>query len=79
MGDVQKEIMNLDVEKSYSSKSMTNTILKQLVHIYLSFLTIPIYYFIHENTFPNELKQFEVIPLPKTLYPLKEENFIVGL
>ena len=36
LGDVQKEIMNLDVEKLSSSKSIPNTIFKQLVHIYLS-------------------------------------------
>ena len=36
LGGVQKEIMNVDVEKLSSSKSIPNTIFKQLVHIYLS-------------------------------------------
>ena len=38
LGDVEKEIMNPDVEKSSSSKSIPNIILKQLVNIYLPFI-----------------------------------------
>ena len=37
--DVKKEIMNLNVKKSSSSKAIPATILKQSVHIYLPFLT----------------------------------------
>ena len=66
--DVQREIMNLDVEKSSSSKSIPATILTNSTNQSLL-----------ENTFPNELKQSEVIPWYKKLNPYKEKNYVIGL
>ena len=61
--DVKKEIMNLNVKKSSSSKAMPVTILKQSVQIYLPFLTNCINHSFVVNKFPDELKHSEVIPL----------------
>ena len=73
--DVKKEIMNLNVKKSSSSKAIPAKILKRSVHIYLPFLTICINHSFFANKFPDELKQSEVIPLCKKLDPLKKENY----
>ena len=54
--DVKKEIMNLNVQKSSSSKAIPATILKQSVHIYLPFLTNCINHSFVANKFPDELK-----------------------
>ena len=51
------------------------SILKQCVDAYLPFLTISINCFSRENTFPEELKHSEAIPLHKKLDPLKKENY----
>ena len=63
--DVKKEIMNLNNKISSSSKAILSTILKQSVHIYLTFLTNCINHSFVANKFPDELKQSEVIPLYK--------------
>ena len=73
--DVKKEIMNLHVKISSSSKAIPATNLKQSVHIYLPFLTNCINYSFLANKFPDELKQSQVIPLLKKLDPLKKENY----
>ena len=72
--DVKKEIMNLKVKRSSSSKAIPAKILKQSVHIYLPFLTNCINHSFVANKFQDELKQSEVIPLYKKLDPLKKEN-----
>ena len=54
--DVKKEIMNLNVKKSSSSKAIPATILKQSVHIYLPFLTNCINHSFVANKFPDEFK-----------------------
>ena len=73
--DVKKEIMNLNVKKSLSSKAIPATILKQSLHIYLPFLTNCINHSFITKKFPDELKLSEVIPLYKKLDPLKKENY----
>ena len=73
--DVKKEIMNLNNKISSSSKAILSTILKQSVHIYLTFLTNCINHSFVANKFPDELKQSEVIPLYKKLDSLKKENY----
>ena len=75
MGDLQKAIKNLDVKKWSSSKQITVTILKQSAHIYLLFLSNLTNHYLHENAFPDGVKQSEVIRLYKTLDPLKKENY----
>ena len=73
--DVKKEIMNLNVKKSPSSKAIPATILKQSLHIYLPFLTNYINHSFVANKFPDELKLSEVILFYKKLDPLKKENY----
>ena len=72
--DVKKEIMNLNVKKSSSSKAIPATILKQSVHIYLPFLTNCINHSFVANKFPDELKLSEVIPLYKKTRSFKERE-----
>ena len=67
LGDRQKEIMNLDVKKPSSSTSIPVIIFKQSAHIYLTFSANSIVNSLFENTFPDELKQSEVVPLHKNL------------
>ena len=55
--------------------SIPTTILKQCVDVYLLFLTKAINHAITENTFPEQLKKSEVIPLHKKEDPLKKENY----
>ena len=73
--DVKKEIINLNVKKSSTNGSIPATILKQCVGVYLPFLTKAINHAITENTFPEQLKKSEVIPLHKKEDPLKKENY----
>ena len=53
--DIKKEIMNLDVKKSSSSKAIPTTILKKSVHIYLPFLTNCINHTFVASKFSDEL------------------------
>ena len=53
--DIKKEIMNLDVKKSSSSKAIPTTILKKSVHIYLPFLTNCISHTFVASKFPDEV------------------------
>ena len=72
--DVKREIMNLNVKKSSSSKAIPAAILKQSVHIYLPFLTNCINHSFVANKFPDELKLSEVIPLYKKLDPFRKRT-----
>ena len=55
--------MNLNAKKYSTNGSIPATILKQCVDVYLLFLTKVIDHAITENTFPEQLKNSEVIPL----------------
>lgn len=55
--------MILNVKNSSSIKSKPVATLKQQAYIYLPFLTNLINHTLYENTFPDELKQTEVISL----------------
>ena len=55
--------------------SIPTTILKQCVDVYLLFLTKAINHAITENTFPEQLKKSEIIPLYKKEDSLKKENY----
>ena len=72
---MRKEIQNLNVKKSSTCGLITASILKQWVDAYLPYLTVTIKYSLRENTFPEEFKRSEVIPLYKKLNPLKKENY----
>ena len=73
--DIKKEIINLNVKKPSTNGSIPATILKQYVDVYLPFLTKAIKHAITGNTFPEQLKKPEVIPLHKKEDPLKKENY----
>ena len=73
--DVKKEIINLNVRKSSTNGSIPATILKQCVDVYLPFLTKAINHAITENTFTEQFKKSEVIPLYKKEDLLKKENY----
>ena len=65
----------MNVNKYSTNVSIPTTILKQCVDVYLLFLTKAINHAITENTFPEQLKKSEVIPLYKKEDPLKKENY----
>ena len=71
--DVRKKIRKLNVKKSYGSISAS--ILKQCVDAYLPYVTDLINYSLKESTFPEEIKDSEVILVYKKLDPLKKENY----
>ena len=73
--DVRKEIGNLNIKKLSTYGSIPASILKQCVDVYLPYLTDSVNYSQRENTFPEELKHSEVIPVYKKLDPLKKENY----
>ena len=73
--DVKKEMINLNVKKSSTNGFIPAIILEQYVDVYLPFLTKAINHAITENTFPEQLKKSEVIPLYKKEDPLKKENY----
>ena len=51
------------------------SILKQTIEVYLKYLTNTINHSLKESTFPDELKQSEVMPVYKKLDPLQKENY----
>ena len=65
----------MNVKRSSTNRSIPATILKQCVGVYLPFLTKAINHVITENSFPEQLKKSEVIPLHKKEDPLKKENY----
>ena len=69
---IRKEIQNLNVKKSSTYGSILAFILKQCTDAYLPGLTVTINYSLRENTFSEELKCSEVIPLYKKLDQLKK-------
>ena len=70
--NVKKETINLNIKTSWTNWSVPATILKQCVDVYLPFLTKAINHAITENTFPEQLKKLEVIPLHKKGVSFKE-------
>ena len=53
--------------------SIPTSILKQTIEILLKYLTNAINHYLKESTFPNKLKQSEVLPIYKKLDPLQKE------
>ena len=56
-------MIDLNVKKSSTNGSIPATILKQCVDVYLLVLTKAINHAITENSFSEQLKKSEVIPL----------------
>ena len=72
---MKKEIENLATKNSSIYDYIPGTILKQCLNAYLPHLTNSINYCFQYNSFPQELKLLEVIPVYKKLDPLQKENY----
>ena len=75
MEEVPKEVLNLNIKRSFTSGSIPATILKQSLDIYLPYVTKFVNDTINEGKFPAELKHSEVMPLFKKEEPLKKKNY----
>ena len=74
MDKVKKEVLKLNSKKSSTYDVIPASILKQTIEVHLKYLTNTINNCFKESTFPDELKQSEVIPVYKKLDPLQKEN-----
>ena len=72
---VKKEVLKLNSKKSSTYGAIPASILKQTIEVHLKYLTNTINNSLKESTFPDELKQSEVIPVYKKLDPLQKENY----
>ena len=75
MGKVKKVVLKLNSEKSSTYGAIPASILKQSVKLHLKYLTNTINQSLKESTFPDELKQFEVITVYEKLDALQKENY----
>ena len=75
MDEVKKETLKLNSKKSSTYGAIPTGTLKQTIEVHLKYLTNTINNFLKESTFPDELKQSEVIPVYKNLDPLQKENY----
>ena len=75
MDEVKKEVLKLNSKKSSTYGAIPASILKQTIEVHLKYLTNTINNSLKESTFPDELKQSEVIPVYKKLDPLQKENY----
>ena len=75
MDEVKKVVLKLNSKKSSTYGAILESILKQTIEVYLKYLTNTINHSVKESTFPDELKQSEVIPVYKKLDPSQEENY----
>ena len=75
MDEVKKEVLELNSKESSTYGAIPASILKQTTGVHLKYLTNTINSFLKESTFPDELKQSEVIPVYKKLDPLQKENY----
>ena len=72
---VKKVVFKLNSKKFSTYEAIPASILKQTIGVHLKYLTNTINHSLRESTFPDELKQFEVIPVYKKLDPLQKENY----
>ena len=75
MDEIKKEVLKLNSKKSSTYGAIPASILKQTIEAHLKYLTSTINDSLKESTFPDELKQSEVIPGYKKLDPLQKENY----
>ena len=69
MDEVKKIVLKLNSKKSSTDGAIPASILKQTIKVHLKYLTNIINHSLKESTFPDELKQSEVIPVYNlTLY-----------
>ena len=77
MDEVKKEVLKVNSKKSSTHGAIHASILKQTIQAHLKYLTKTFILNISltESTFPEELKQSEVIPVYKKLDPIQKENY----
>ena len=75
MDEVKKEVLELNSKKPSTYGAIPASILKQTIEVHLKYPTNTINNSLKESTFPDELKQSEVIPVYKKLDPLQKENY----
>ena len=75
MDEVKKEVLKLNSKKSSTYGAIPASILKQTIEVHFKYLRNKINNSLKESTFPDELKQSEVIPVYKKLDPLQKENY----
>ena len=75
MDELQKVVFKLNSIKSTTHGPIPASMLKQTIKIHLKYLTNSINNSLKESTFPDELKQSEVIPVYKKLDPLQRKNY----
>ena len=71
MDEVKKIGLKLNSRKSSTYGAIPASILKQTIEVHLKYLTNTTNHCLKESTFPDELKQSEVIPVYKKLNPLQ--------
>ena len=79
MDKVKKVVLKLNSKKSSTYGAIPASILNQTIEVPLKYLTNTINHSLKESTFPDELKQSEVIPVYKKLDPLQENYRPVSL
>ena len=72
MDEVKKLLLKLNSKVSSEYGPIPASILKENIEVHLKYLTNTINYFLKGSTFPDELKQSEVIPVYKDLDALQK-------
>ena len=75
MDEVKKVVLYLNSKTSSTYGAIPASILNQAIEVHLKYLTNTINYSLKESTFPDKLKQSQVIPVYKKLDPLQKENY----
>ena len=70
MEEIRKVVLKLNSKKSSTYGAISASILRQTIEVHFKYLTNTINHSLNESTFPDELKQSEVIPVYKKLDPL---------
>ena len=71
----KKVVLKLNSKKSSTYGAISASILKQTIEVHLKYLTSTVNHSLKESTFPDELKQSEVISVYKKTDPLQKENY----
>ena len=75
MDEVKKVVLKLNSKGSSTYDAISESILKQSIEVHLKYLTKTINHSLKESTFPDKLKQSEVMPVYKKLDPLQKESY----
>ena len=67
--------MKINSRKYSTYGAIPASILKQSIEVHLKYLTSNINHYLKESTFPDELKQSEVISVYMKLVPLQKNNY----